>query len=879
MKKKIVVGILAHVDAGKTTLSESLLYQSGTIGKLGRVDKKDAYLDTYELEKARGITIFSKQAELTIGETQVTLLDTPGHVDFSSEMERTLSVLDYAILVISGADGVQGHTKTLWSLLTNYKIPVFLFVNKMDQEGCGVKECLAELKEKLSDNVIECSEDREDAFYDTLAMCSEELMEQYLETGAIQEDNICQAIRNREVFPCYFGSALRLLGIEVFMRDLDKWTLCPDYPSTFGARIFKIARDEQGNRLTYLKITGGTLQVRDFVRTEEWEEKVTQIRIYSGSRFEAVGEASAGDICAVMGLSRSKALEGLGFEQEKKTPFLQPVLSYRILLPEDINPRQMMPKLLQLEEEEPSLSIVWEEESQHIQVKIMGEIQLEILKSLVEERYGVSLSFGDGQVVYRETIQTAVEGVGHFEPLRHYAEVHLLLEPKERGFGLAFDTVCSEEMLARNWQNLVLTHLGEKVHRGVLTGAEITDMKITLVAGRAHNKHTEGGDFREATYRALRQGLMEAESILLEPYYGFQLTLPKEQVGRAMHDIEKRYGSCELTKAEGDIVVLSGRAPVAAMQNYQREVMAYTKGLGRLFCSFGGYEPCHNESEVRAESRYDPERDIKNPSASVFCSHGAGFLVAWDEVKEYMHVESIFSKKSVPEEIVIQRDGKKREESFLSLEEIDQIFSKTFYANTGKKTDWRRQKSTKESDYGRIYRAAPAEKKERYLLVDGYNIIHAWTELSKHVEDNMDGARERLLEILSNYQGIRGGHIIAVFDAYRRIGHKEEVFDYHNIHLVFTREAQTADQYIEKFAHENGKRFEIVVATSDGLQQMIVRGAGCQLMSARELREEIERANELAKEQFVARQEKGRSFLLDQISEEIKEQIKDKKEE
>ena len=874
--KNLVIGILAHVDAGKTTLSESMLFLSGKTLKLGRVDNKDAYLDTYELEKKRGITIFSKQAIFEIGKTQITLLDTPGHVDFSAEMERTLQVLDYAILVISGADGVQGHTKTVWRLLERYQIPVFLFVNKMDQRGTDKAQLLQEIKKQLHDGCIEFGQEKEEVFYDQLAMCDENMMEVYLETGKIEDDQVRLAIRERKLFPCFFGSALKLEGIEGFMQAIETLSLPPAYPEEFGAKIFKITRDEQGNRLTHMKVTGGKLKVKDLLIGQGWEEKVNQIRIYSGQKYEAVGEIAAGAVCAVTGINQSKAGVGLGIEKASKMPVLEPVLVYRMLLPNDCDNRIMLAKLLQIEEEEPELHVVWDEQLQEIQVKIMGEIQLEILQSLIKSRFGVEVTFGEGRIIYKETIANIVEGVGHFEPLRHYAEVHLKLEPGEPGSGLILDTECNEDMLQKNWQRLILTHLKEKDHKGVLTGSTITDMKITLVAGRAHNKHTEGGDFREATYRAVRQGLKEAESILLEPFYAFWLELPEKMVGRAMNDIEKMYGKSELSQSDGDMALLTGSAPVFTMQNYQKEVIAYTKGCGRLFCSLKGYEPCHNQAEIIEYIGYDAERDLENPTGSVFCANGAGFLVNWNDVKSYMHVESVLKEKRLRPEEIREQQHESKEEPWIGVDEIDAIINKTYYANLGKKSDWKKHKSARESYYEPAnYVSSKIGKKEEYLLVDGYNIIHAWPELKEHVKDNMDGARSKLLEILSNYQGIKKCQIMVVFDAYRLEGHQEEVIDYQNIRMVYTKEAQTADQYIEKFAHDNIKKYNIIVATSDGLQQIIVRGAGCFLLSARELKLEIELANEKMQQDYQDRNEKSRNFLMDTLSDEERQKMED----
>lgn len=873
--KKLVIGILAHVDAGKTTLSESMLYLSGKTRKLGRVDNKDAYLDTNELERARGITIFSKQAVFEIDDTQIILLDTPGYVDFSAEMERTLQVLDYAILVISGADGVQGHTKTLWHLLDIHKIPVFLFVNKMDQERTDKDKLIKEIKEQLDDGCIEFGQIETESFYDQLAMCDEVMMEEYLEKGRIDTLHISTAVEERKVFPCFFGSALKLEGIEEFMEGIVKYVNIPRYTDEFGAKIFKISRDEQGNRLTHMKLTGGKLKVKDILTNGAWKEKVNQIRVYSGEKFEAVSEMDAGSVVAVTGLSEARPGEGLGTEEASRPPVLEPVLLYRIILPEGCDPRVMIPKLRQIEDEEPELHIVWDEQLQEIQVQVMGEVQIEILQSLIQSRFGVEVTFDSGRIVYKETIANTVEGVGHFEPLGHYSEVHLLLEPGERGSGLKYGVECSEDDLSKNWQRLILTHLKEKTHKGVLTGSAITDMEITLVSGKAHNKHTEGGDFREATYRAVRQGLKEAESVLLEPYYAFWLEVPEKMVGRAMTDIEKMHGTCEISQIKSETAVLVGSAPVVTMRNYQREVVAYTKGLGRLFCNLKGYEPCHNTQEVIELVGYDSERDVENPTGSVFCTHGSSFLVDWDEVKDYMHVESYFQEK---EDLNALKEiqTKSPKERSISLEEIDQIMNRTFYANQGKKSIWKRRKTAEESYYkSASYVKKEKEEKEEYLLVDGYNIIYAWPELKKLTDENMDAAKMKLLDSLSNYQSIRGCQIIVVFDAYRVEGHREEVIDYYNIHVVYTKEAQTADQYIEKFAHDNKKNYNITVATSDGLQQIIVRGEGCSLLSARELKAEIEASNERIKQEFEERNQKKPNFLADALSQESKQQIED----
>ncbi len=866
--KKIVIGILAHVDAGKTTLSESMLYLSGKISKLGRVDNQDAYLDTFALEKARGITIFSKQAVFALQETQFTLLDTPGHVDFSAEMERTLQVLDYAVLVISGADGVQGHTRTLWRLLEQYQIPVFLFVNKMDQAGTQRDTLLFDLKQQLHDTCIAFEAAQTADFYEELAMCDDAMMEAYLQSNTIALALLQAAIRQRKVFPCFFGSALKMTGVEPFLQALAQFTTTPTYPNDFGAKIFKITRDEQGNRLTHMKMTGGTLRVKDVLQTSHGEEKVHQIRIYSGEKYTPVTEVAAGDICAVTGLSQTYPGEGLGAEAASSAPLLEPVLSYRMILLQDCSPLVLLPKLRQLEEEEPALHIAWNEPE--IQVQIMGEVQLEILQSILQSRFDTAVTFDTGKIVYKETIADTVEGVGHFEPLRHYAEVHLLLAPGKPGSGVQFAASCSEDTLSKNWQQLILSHLQEKPFRGVLTGASITDMKITLAAGRAHQKHTEGGDFREATYRAVRQGLQEAESILLEPFYSFRLELPAQMVGRAMADVEKMCGTCEISQTNDTTAILVGNAPVATMQNYQKEVIAYTKGQGKLFCSLHGYRPCHNAAEVIASIGYDAESDLENPSGSVFCTHGSGFFVPWNQVKAHMHVESVLSATPSP---AASHTPSTSAGHWISPEEVEKIISRTYYANQGKKSRWKRKPVSTHKETAvhptTYFRPKPVPQKT-YLLVDGYNIIHAWTALADLAADHMDAARTRLLDILSNYQAIRKQQVIVVFDAYRVKGHEEELVEYHNIHVVYTKEAQTADQYIEKFAHDHQTHYQITVATSDGLQQIIVRGAGCTLLSARELEYEVERVTQSLTQNYQAA---DRNPLLHTVSAETKQQL------
>lgn len=874
MDSGLVVGILAHVDAGKTTLSEAMLYFSGSIRRMGRVDNKDAFLDNYELERSRGITIFSKQAVFKLGDMRMTLLDTPGHVDFSAEMERTLQVLDYAALVINGADGVQGHTLTLWRLLRKYKIPVFLFINKMDQRGTDRETLMAELKSRLGDECMDFRKNtaKEDVqkFYEAIAMTEEGVLEAFLEQGKVAEEEIRRLIAERKIFPCFFGSALKGEGVEEFLFGLQNYTRRKVYPKEFGAKVFKIFRDNQGNRLTFLKVTGGRLKARAVISGGkdggEWEEKVNQIRIYSGEKYGVVEEVAAGGVCAVTGLSHTKAGEGLGAEKESFLPILEPILTYKIEVPPECDPILLLPKLRQLEEEEPQLHLVWNETLKEIQAKIMGEVQTEVLKSLIMERFGVAVSFGTGNIVYKETIGDVVEGVGHFEPLRHYAEVHLRLEPGEMGSGLVFASDCSEDVLDRNWQRLVLAHLEEKEHKGVLIGAPITDMKITLIGGRAHQKHTEGGDFRQAAYRALRQGLMEAKGVLLEPYYDFRLEVPEKMIGRAIADMERMSGTFSMPILEGETAILTGIAPVASMQDYPKEAAAYTKGHGRLFRTLRGYGVCHNAEEIMEQMGYEAERDMENPAGSVFCAHGAGFFVEWDEVKDYMHVESCLSDKEFstenapsplgqksgegvdPDGLITPKKKKKEKDAdfgqWMGTEEVDAILEKTLYANRREKRKPAKEKITRTYEQAETGRTKKTEKKERYLLVDGYNIIFAWEDLKELAKASIDGARGRLMDILCNYQSIRGCHLILVFDAYRVQGHDTEMLDYHNIHVVFTKEAETADQYIEKFAHENGKKAEVTVATSDGLEQIIIRGQGCALLSARELKEEIERASE-----------------------------------
>ena len=883
MNKNICIGILAHVDAGKTTLSEGILYKTETIRKLGRVDNQDAFLDTQSLERARGITIFSKQAVFTIEDRQYTLLDTPGHVDFSAEMERTLQVLDYAILLVSGADGVQGHTETLWKLLKRYQIPTFLFVNKMDRNGTDRDALMEELKKRLDDRCVDFGlEWSSEEFQESISMSEEQMLEKYLECGEIEKTDVIRLIRERKVFPCYFGSALKLEGVEEFLHGLQEYAVCPVCKKAFGAKVFKISRDEQGNRLTWLKITGGSLKVKALLDggdgEETWEEKVNQIRIYSGVKYETVNEAEAGCICAVTGLTKTRPGEGLGVEKASEMPVLEPVLTYAIHLPRGIDPMQMLAKLKILEEEEPQLHIRWDERLQEIQAQLMGEVQIEVLKTLIRERFDVLVDFGAGKIVYKETIANRVEGVGHFEPLRHYAEVHLILEPGDLGSGMQFFTSCSEDLLDRNWQRLILTHLEEKVHRGVLTGSEITDMKITLAAGKAHLKHTEGGDFRQATYRAVRQGLMQAESVLLEPYYEFRLEVPSEAIGRAMTDVEKMCGSFESPELEGEMSVLTGTVPVSTMRNYQQEVISYTKGRGRLSCTLKGYGPCHNTEEVLENCYYDPETDLDHSPDSVFCYHGAGTVIPWYEVPSHMHLESVLASGNKRQQVQAEPVSHRRERPALGTEqeekELEEIFARTFGAPKSRVgNEYPRTKVFGERAESKSRPYKPKERLPEYVLVDGYNIIFAWDELSDLAKVSIQAARDKLMDVMCNYQGFRRCHLILVFDAYRVEGHAEEVVKYHNIHVVYTKEAETADQYIERIAHEIGRKYQVTVATSDGLEQIIIRGQGCIMMSARELKEEIERINKEIRDEYVEKFPQSRNYLFDYLPEDLAKQL------
>lgn len=897
----INIGIVAHVDAGKTTLSESMLYHAGAIRKLGRVDHKDAFLDTDQMERERGITIFSKQAVFRWKDRTITLLDTPGHVDFSAEMERVLQVLDCALLVVSGADGVQGHTQTLWKLLKRYHIPTFLFVNKMDQEGTDGEKLLKELRKRFGENVVpfvdimtesDCpggkvylhtKESVVEEVLEELAVCEDDMMEEYLEEGRISLDKVQKAVADRQVFPCYFGSALHSQGVEELLDGLDLYIKDKTYPAEFGAKVYKIARDNQGNRLTYLKVTGGRLKVKDVV--EGLNEKINQIRIYSGEKFEAVQEVEAGRVCAVTGLENTRPGQGIGAEEESDLPVLEPVLTYQILLPDDCDVHKMLLNLKILEEEEPELHIVWEEQTSEIHVQLMGDVQIEILQRMIKERFGVLVEFGEGSIVYKETITAPVEGVGHFEPLRHYAEVHLRLEPGERGSGMQFAAECSEDILDRNWQRLVLTHLEEKEHKGVLTGSPITDMKITLTSGRAHQKHTEGGDFRQATYRAVRQGLKKADSILLEPYYEFRMELPSENVGRAMTDIQNMSGKFGTPMIEEETTVLTGSAPVSLMRGYQKEFTAYTGGCGRMAVSLKGYDICHNQEEVLAESTYDSEADLANPTGSVFCAHGAGFVVDWDEVEEYMHMEHTLESGNDDEMDAMEVTLPKRRHSSIELtqEELDAIYVRTPDPKKDRSTapvTVRAKEKTREP--GSAYQDPKWEARRRakagteeYLLVDGYNIIFSWEELKELSERDIGAARGKLADILSNYQGFRKCTLILVYDAYKVEGNPGEVMKYHNIYIVYTKEAETADQYIEKTVRRIAKNADVTVATSDGLEQVIIMGQGAHRMSAPGLKEEVELALKELRGEHLGRQVNLKNYLLDYLDEETAKQMEE----
>lgn len=898
--KKLVVGILAHVDSGKTTLSEAMLYTAGKIRKLGRVDHKDAYLDTDVQERERGITIFSKQAVFTYDGMEITLLDTPGHVDFSAEMERTLQVLDYAILVINGMDGVQSHTDTLWKLLKRYEIPTFIFVNKMDMDGADKDAVFRNIRKKLDGDCVDFSSGDRD---EQIAMADERLLDTYLDSGMVETEDIIEAILDRKIFPCFWGSALKLSGVQELLDAMNTYMVMPAYNAEFGGRIFKISRDAKGERLTYMKVTGGSLKCREQI--EGTEGKVNQIRIYSGARYETVEEAPGGTVCAVTGLSGTSAGQGVGCEQGNVFAGLEPVLSYKVSYPEDKDAVVVLRDIRQLEEEEPELHVEFAQETREIFVKVMGQVQLQVLTQIVKDRFGYLISFGMGRIIYKETLAEPVMGVGHFEPLRHYAEVHLLMEPLEPGSGMQFDTICSEDVLDKNWQRLILTHLEEKEYRGVLTGAPITDMKITVTAGRAHQKHTEGGDFRQATYRAVRQGLMMGECRLLEPVYAFRLEIPTEMTGRAMNDITRMHGRFAQPEIEGEMSILTGTAPVATMQGYQQDVTAYTRGQGKLSCTLQGYEPCHNEDEVLEASTYDPELDMANPASSVFCAHGAGYIVDWYDVYDMMHVKedpgfalagmedvlrNITSEPAEADEDNRKRMARERQSAGVPVydeKELEDIFVRTYGSNSRENAAYnkagfnRYNKSVSEADWyvkkaeehGKsktagaqapavgsktadtgiarpgAYRKQKGEKE--YLLVDGYNVIFAWDDLKALAAVNIDSARDKLIDVMSNYQGYVGCELILVFDAYKVKQNPGSITKHGNIHVVYTKEAETADMYIEKTTHELGRKYKVTVASSDGLEQLIIMGQGALRMSSRGLREEVERVNQILRNDYL----------------------------
>ena len=850
--KKIVIGVLAHVDSGKTTLSEALLYQSGSIKKLGRVDHRDSYLDTFSLERDRGITIFSKQAVIKYKDTQFTLLDTPGHVDFSAETERTLQVLDYAVLVISATDGIQSHTRTLWKLLSKYNVPCFLFINKMDLNGADQERIMAELKAKFSDGCVDfgCSDEPE--FYENIALCDEKLLNQYYENNTIEKEDIIHAVKNRKIFPCSFGSALKLNGVSEFLQCLYDYTDMPEYSDKFSAKVYKISEDK-GQRLTHLKITGGRLRVREILQSDKNHnaEKVNQIRIYSGEKFNTAEEVSSGTICAVTGISFTRPGDGLGAEKNAGLPVLEPVFTYRMILPDGADTHTALEKMRILENEDPQLKVIWNERLGEIQVQLMGDIQLEILQSVLKERFGMNAAFSKGNIIYKETISNTVEGIGHFEPLRHYAEVHLLMKPGKRDSGLIFKTDCKEDILDKNWQRLILTHLYEKTHIGVLTGSPITDMEITLVSGKAHPKHTEGGDFRQATYRAVRQGLRSAECLLLEPVYEFTLEVPAENVGRAMSDIQRMSGNFNPPETLGECSIISGTAPVSTMYDYARDIMQYTHGSGKLMCSLKGYEPCHNTAQVIEEIGYDCDSDTDNPCDSVFCSHGSGYIVRWNEVKSHMHLPSILSAPknnlAAGNRQKVLSSYRNRDDLFALDKELMQIFEQT-YGPIKNRSNHRGQNhfTFTESTEKKKNKTAPLPRYEgtEYLLVDGYNVIFSWDKLKALTQDNIDGARNTLINILCNYQGYKKCEVILVFDAYKVKGNAREVEKVNNITIVYTKEAETADMYIEKASYKLAKNNKVRVVTSDALEQLIILAGGALRVSSREFLYEIQQAEE-----------------------------------
>lgn len=890
--KHICIGLVAHVDAGKTTLSEGMLYLSGQIRNMGRVDHGDTFLDNYETERERGITIFSKQAEFIWNDTSITILDTPGHVDFSAEMERVLQVLDCAVLVVSAVDGVQAHTVTLWRLLKQYKIPTMIFVNKMDRQEADREKLLEELKNRFGDGCVEMDMQSEEN-KESLAMCDETMLEEYLSGGKIEKETVKKAVAARKVFPCWFGSALKAQGIEALMSGLCEYAPSAEPLPEFGAKVYKIARDPQGNRLTYLKVTGGQLRVKDvpFAAEQSCTGKVNQIRKYSGEKYELVQTVSAGEVCAVTGLEGTYPGQGIGAQKESLLPVLEPVMTYRIELPDGCDAHKMFQNLRCLEEEDPQLHVIRNEETSEIHIRLMGEVQTEVLQKMVKDRFGVLIHFGEGRIVYKETIKNSVEGAGHFEPLRHYAEVHLRLEPGERGSGMQFAADCSEDVLDRNYQRLILTHLEEREHKGVLTGSALTDVRITLLSGKAHKKHTEGGDFRQATYRAVRQGLRKAESVLLEPYYEFRMELPLENVGKAMTDIKRMSGEFEGPETENGMAVLKGSVPAAEMNGYQKEFTAYTGGYGRLFCSLKGYGECHNTEEVIGQIGYDADADVENTADSVFCSHRAGTIVPWYEADAHMHVEGEAAEKSEEDTQMSAAFRPQRRTIELTQEELDAIYVRTpdpvkktkrsapVTVTAGKAAAFcngdRLQSRNVPFDISGDYTKTKKKKADRkeYLLVDGYNIIFAWDSLKELAKIDLAAARGKLADILCNYQGYKQCELILVFDAYKVEGNPGEIMKYHNIHVVYTREAETADHYIEKTVRRIAKEHDVIVATSDALEQVIIMGQGAHRMSAAGLKEEIESVIEQMKDDYPKQEELIRNYLFDYLEKDIAEEM------
>ena len=831
-EKNVVLGILAHVDAGKTTLCEAMLYLTGKLKKLGRVDHRDSFLDTHALERQRGITIFSKQAVLPLGEGSLTLLDTPGHVDFSAEAERTLRVLDCAVLVISGTDGVQAHTETLWKLLERYHVPAFLFITKMDLPGPGRDALMHELSSRLSERCVDFGGPERD---DAVAMCDEGAMEEYLEGGSIGDETLRGLIASRRLFPCFFGSGLKTEGVGEFLDALEKYAPCPACGPDFAARVYKISRDAQGNRLTWLKVTGGSLRVRTLLKYNDAEgnpieEKISGLRVYSGQKFDTAEEVRAGWVCAALGLSAARPGQGLGAAADAEGPVLEPVMSYRVLLPKGTDPMLLLPKLMQLDQEDPQLHVVWNAQSKEISVQLMGKIQAEIFKSIVRDRFDTEIELDTGRILYRETIKNTVEGVGHFEPLRHYAEVHVLLEPLPPGSGLSFDSIVPEDVLDRNWQRLILTHLAEKRHRGVLTGAPVTDMRITLAAGRAHLKHTEGGDFRQATYRAVRQGLMQAESVLLEPWYSFVLEVPAEQIGRAITDIRAMNGDFSSPEEQGEYLRLEGAAPAVKLNNYMEELVSWSHGRGRLSLTPCGYRPCSEQKRIVEEIGYEPERDEENPADSVFCAHGAGMNVNWREVPEYMHLESVLKPK---QEEAPAKPIQRYRSLNIDDRELEAIMEREF--GPIRRPEYRaRQVNAAVTEVSQI------SSRKEHIIVDGYNLIFAWDELKALARDRLDLARERLMDILSGYAGFTGARLVLVFDGFRTPGNPGSRTEYHNISVAFTKDGETADAYIERIVDEIGKNYAVRVVTSDNLIRLSALRSGVLRCSSGEFRGEVE---------------------------------------